>query len=124
METTTNNSNHELLRDVYASQLLVSLAKQAGFIAEPAVINLANDEEFYTLSVMHMWLIENKKMYVHISNHGDLWGVDVYKTDADKDIGYCAGLLNQPCELGYHKNYSEALEAGLKHAFHLLLYPK
>lgn len=124
--TTTNNSNHELLRDVYASQLLVSLAKQAGFLAEPAVINLATDEEFYTLSVIHMWLINNKHMYVHISNQREQgWSADLYDTKPDhEEEYYCKGLLNQPEELGHHPTYPQALEAGLKHAFRLLIQPK
>lgn len=130
METTpvtTNNSNHELLRDVYASQLLVHLATQAGFLAEPAVINLATDEEYYTLSVIHMWLIETGKIYVHISHQADQpedkrWSCDLYSTHPDdEEQYYCKGLLNQPNELGHHKTYPEALEAGLKHAFRLLI---
>jgi hypothetical protein len=46
----------------------------------------------------------------------------VYSTAEKANIDdYCAGLQNNPSELGYHKSYPEALEAGLKYAFHLII---
>jgi hypothetical protein len=114
----------ELIKDSIASKLLLTLAKQVGFEAEPAAINLANDIEEYTLFVMHMWLIQEKQLYIHISHMSDTgeWSVDVYSTAEKANIDdYCAGLQNNPSELGYHKSYPEALEAGLKYAFHLII---
>lgn len=124
MATTTNNSNHELLRDVYASQLLVSLAKQAGFTAEPAVLNLATDEEYYTLSVMQEWLRVQHKILALITS---VWSPD--KIEFTYDLFDCrvwpaVDFKESKEEVEVWATPLEALEAGLKHAFHVLLYPK
>lgn len=105
----------EQLRDVYASQLVVTLAKQIGFNAEPSVINLANDDEFYTQSLMQKWLREVHKLCVYPR----LW--DPMDPKSTYVVTLCFIGSAREDELENCDTWEEALEAGLKEAFQILI---
>lgn len=93
----------EQLRDTYASDSLVKLAKDLGFNGEAAHINDAIGREEYTLSLIHKWLILDHKCFVEIRDVvGHLWTFNI------KGFNFKA-VTNRN-----YNSYDEALETGLR----------
>jgi hypothetical protein len=98
----------EILKDAYATELLVILAKKRGFEAEPAVIDLATDKEHYTLSVMQAWLRINHWVMVV----PDAESLDTFECRIARIGGYASVHTISNCH-----SYEDAIEKGLKYAF-------
>lgn len=95
----------EQLRDTYASDSLVKLAKDLGFNGEPAHIDQANGREQYTLSLIHKWLILEHRCFVEIRDVvGNLWTFNIK-----------GASFNVATNKNY-TSYDDALEIGLHHA--------
>lgn len=95
----------EELRDTYASDSLVMLAKSLGFSGEPAHVDLATDREQYTPALIHKWIIYQHGLFVEIRPVMEYqWTFNI------KGVGvYVATSKN-------YSSYDDALENGLREA--------
>jgi hypothetical protein len=103
-----NNQHMELLRDAYATDLLMILAKKRGFEAEPAVIDLANDKEQFTLSIMQAWL----RVKYGVMVVPDAESLETFQCKVARIGGYAHVHIIEDCN-----SFEDALEKGLKYAF-------
>jgi hypothetical protein len=95
----------EQLRDSYALDSLVILAKSLGFDGEPAHIDLATHREQYTLGIIQKWLMSNG--IVVLSGYGIM--DNTYRWWC---FNPASGIMSEA--ESFASSYDDAIEAGLR----------